>query len=215
VLLATAGGASAAPRDAADDLGGPAGRWISVGLLSGSTWLDSGLADYQWDVTPRVDWGAQALMGGGRFASGLRLWRSQTTQQIDPANATPAADVRATSTELVGRGRLATALGCEVMAVASAGLLHLGYHPDRVTIAPTGGGAAIAVDLEPVNEWIGGAGLGLRRPLHGPWAAGVEMDHRLFGLDTAHRNGAVIEYGRQRFGDWSARLELAWVSRRP
>jgi hypothetical protein len=216
VLLAAAGGVSAAPRDAAtDDLGGPSGRWISVGLLSGSTWLDTGLADYQWDVTPRMDWGAQALVGGGRFATGLRLWRSRTTQQIDPADATLAADVRATSTELVGRGRLTTALRCEVMAVASAGLLHLGYHPDHVTITPTGGGAAITVDLEPVNEWIGGAGLALRRPLRGPWAAGVEMDHRLFGLDTAHRNGAVIEYGRQRFGDWSARLELAWVSRRP
>jgi len=66
-----------------------------------------------------------------------------------------------------------------------------------------------------VNEWIGGAGVALRRPFRGPWAAGVELDHRLFALDTAHRNGSVIEYKRQTFGDWSARLELAWVSRRP
>lgn len=215
LLLATASGTSASPRGATDDLAGSGSLWISVGLLSGSTWLDTGLADYQWDVTPRMDWGAQTLVGGERFASGLRLWGSRTTQQIGSGGTTAAADVRATSTELVGRGRLATALGCEVMAVASAGWLHLGYHPDRVTIAPAGGGAPIAVDLTPVNEWIGGAGLALRRPLHGPWVAGMEMEHRFFGLDTAHRNGAVIEYGRQRFGDWSARLELAWVSRRP
>jgi len=80
-------------------------------------------------MSPRVDWGAQALVGRGRFAAGLRLWRAQTTQQIDPGDATTA-QVGATSTELVGHGRLATALGCDVVAVASAGLLHLGYHPD-------------------------------------------------------------------------------------
>ena len=216
LLLTTARGATAAPEgqggDAARD---PGSRWVSIGILGGSTRLHHGLADYQWDMTPRVDWGAQTLVGSGRFAAGLRLWRTQTTQQIDPADPTAAARVGATSTELVGHGRLATTLGCDVVAVASAGLLHLGYHPDRVTITPTGGGGPIAVDLLPVNEWIGGAGLALRRPLRGPWAAGVELDHRLFALDTAHRNGSVIEYGRQTFGDWSARLELAWVSRRP
>jgi hypothetical protein len=30
-------------------------------------------------------------------------------------------------------------------------------------------------------------------------------------MDTAHRNGAAIEYGRQRFGEWNARIELAWA----
>jgi hypothetical protein len=216
LLLASAAGASGAPRDEAGDrLRDPGSGWYSLGILSGSTRLDDGLADFQWDTTPRVDWGAQALVGRGRFASGLRLWRARTRLQLDPSDASASAGVRATSTELIGHGRLATTLGCELMAVASAGLLHLGYHPDRVSIAPAGGGAPIAVDLAPVNEWIGGAGLALRRPLGGPWTAGVELDHRLFGLDTAHRNGAVIEYGRRTFGDWSARLELAWVSRRP
>jgi hypothetical protein len=216
LLLATVVGASAAPGDqAGDSLREPGSHWFSIGILSGSTRLDDGLADYQWDMTPRVDWGAQTLLGRGRLAIGLRLWRARTTQQLDPSNVSSSAEVRATSTELVGHGRLAAALGCELMAVASGGFLHLGYHPDRVSIASAGGGAPIAVDLTPVNEWIGGAGLALRRPLRGPWAAGVELDHRLFGLDTAHRNGVVIEYGRRTFGDWSARLELAWVSRRP
>lgn len=216
LLLAAASGAAAMPGDrAGDDLRDRGTRWFSIGILSGSTRLDNGLADFQWDLRPRVDWGAQTLVGSGRFATGLRLWRTHTTQQIDPAAATAAPDVHATSTELVGHGCLAKALGCELMAVASAGLLHLGYHPDRVTIAPTGGGAPIAVDLAPVNQWIGGAGLAMRRPLRGAWAAGAEVDHRVFGLDTAHRNGAAIEYQRQTFGEWSARLELAWVSRRP
>lgn len=200
----------AAPVAAAD---GPAasGRWFSIGVLGGSTRLDDGLTDFQWDVTPRMDWGAQALVGGGRFGTGLRLWRTRSTQQIDPS---AAATVHATSTELVGRGRVASVLGCDVMGVASAGMLHLGYQPDQVTVTPTGGGGPITVDLKAVNEWIGGAGLALRRPLGGPWAAGLEMDRRFFALDTAHRNGTVIEYGRRTFGDWSARLELAWVSRR-
>lgn len=216
LLVVTAGGTSAASGDpAGDEPRERATRWFSIGVLSGTTRMDQGLADFQWDMTPRLDWGAQALVGGDRFATGLRMWRTGTTQQIDPADPAAAARVHATSTELVGRGRLASALGCEVMAVASAGLLHLGYSPDRVTVTPTGGGAPITVDLAPVNEWIAGAGLALRRPLHGAWAAGVELDHRFFGLDTAHRNGAAIEYERRTFGEWSARLELAWVSRRP
>jgi hypothetical protein len=39
----------------------------------------------------------------------------------------------------------------------------------------------------------------------------MEVERRYFALDTAHRNGATIEYSRQSFGDWSARLELAMV----
>lgn len=211
-LLLASAHVAAADGPAGDERSASGARWFSIGVMGGSTRLDGGLANYQWDMTPRMDWGAQTLVGGSRFAGGLRLWRTQTSQQIDP---TTASTVRATSTELVGHGRLATALGCDVMAVASAGLLHLGYRPDQVTVTPAGGGGPITVDLLPVNEWIGGAGLAVRRPLGGPWAAGVELDHRLFALDTAHRNGSVIEYERQTFGDWSARLELAWVSRRP
>ncbi len=216
LLLATAGGALAASGDdAGDSVRDPGGRWFSIGLMSGSTRMDTALSDYRWDMTPRVDWGAQALVGRGRFATGLRVWRAQTTQRIDPSDATSAAGVSATSTEVVGHGRFVTALGCELMGVASTGLLHLGYHPDRVTVAPSGGGTPIAVDLAAVNEWTGGAGLAVRRPLGGTWAAGVEVEHSLYALDTAHRNGSTIEYGRQSFGDWSARLELAWISRRP
>jgi len=190
-------------------------RWFSVGVMSGSTRLDDGLADFQWDVRPRMDWGAQALAGRGRFAAGLRLWRTQTTQQIDPSDPAAAARVHGTSSELVGRARLAGVAGCDVMAIGSTGLLRLGYDPDRVSITPPGGGAPVAVDLAPINAWIGGAGIAVRRPLLGPWAAGAELDHRFFALDTAHRNGSVIEYERRTFGDWSARLELAWVHGRP
>jgi hypothetical protein len=210
LLLASVGGAAASPRDGARD---PGSRWFSIGLMSGSTRLDSGLSDYRWDMTPRMDWGAQALAGRGRFATGLRVWRAQTSQLIDPADAASAAQVRVTTTELVGHGRFATALGCDFMAVASTGLLHLGYHPDRVTVAPPLGGTPVAVDLAPVNEWVGGAGLAMRRPIGGAWAAGMEVEHGFFALDTAHRNGSTIEYGRRTFGDWSARFELAWASR--
>jgi hypothetical protein len=62
---------------------------------------------------------------------------------------------------------------------------------------------------------VGSLGLALRRPLGGPTRLGIEVDHRVFNMQTAHRNGAQIEYERRTFGDWCARLELAWVSRQP
>jgi hypothetical protein len=40
---------------------------------------------------------------------------------------------------------------------------------------------------------------------------GFELDHRIFALETAHRDGSQIEMKREAFGDWSARLELAWL----
>src|SRR5262245_32382647 len=73
--------------------------WVSVGLLSGSTRLDPALTDYQWDVTPRLDWGAEGLVGYGRWAGGARWWRTQAAQRIEGAS--PAsANVRATRIEL-------------------------------------------------------------------------------------------------------------------
>ena len=42
------------------------------------------------------------------------------------------------------------------------------------------------------------------------WVTGVQVDYRVFSLETAHRNGDAIETGRESFGDWSARLAIAW-----
>jgi len=172
------------------------------------------LADYQWDTTPRAAWGFQALGGAGRFATGLRLWSTRTRQTIDASQGSSVA-VQATTWELVGRGRLGTVWSTQVLATASAGLLHLGYTPDRITLASYGGGTPIVVDLEPMNEWIAGGGLAFRRSLARTWTAGLEVEHRIFGLDTAHRNGDAIEVGRESFDDWSARFEFAWAYQRP
>lgn len=184
--------------------------WLSAGLLGGSAQLDGRLADYQWDVLPRVGWGAEALAGTGRFATGVRLWATRTTQRIGVAGE-PDPTVRATSIEVVGRGRVASIAGLEVSVNASAGRLHLGYDPDRVTIATSG--PPVEVRFDPVDEWIGGGGLGLRRSLGRDWSASLEVDRRVFGLRTAHRNGDEIEVTRETFGDWNARLGLAWLRR--
>jgi hypothetical protein len=66
------------------------------------------------------------------------------------------------------------------------------------------------VELTPVDAWIGGAGLGVRRPLMGPWVGSVGLERRIFSMDTAHRNGGAVVLERERFSDWNARFELAW-----
>ena len=187
----------------------PSERWFSIGLLAGTTQFDAGLADYQWDTTPRRGWGARGLIGRGRLATGLRVWRASTTQSIGDLGPAPA--VRATSWELVGEGRIGGWRGTELLMTAGAGRLHLGYHPDRITIQPPGGVGAIVVDLTPVGTWIGGGGLALRRAVARGWTMDLGVDARVFAIDTAHRAGSAITVARETFGDWNARLEFAWT----
>ena len=196
-------GAAGAPGD------GSGGWWTSVGILTGSTQLDANLADYQWDTRPQMAWGAEARHGRGRFAGGLRLWRTQTTQQMDAPGVTSAPVVHSTSLELLAQGRIVEGWGTRLLASASAGRLFLGYSPDQVTIDLGGGSGPTEVALSPVQEWIVGGGLSLERALGVRWSMSLEVDRRVFALDTAHRNGAVIETGRESFGEWSARLGFA------
>ena len=225
LLLVSVGPASARE---ADDAGAGAGApaplgghdsdfhrsrhpWVTVAWLTGSTQLDPQLADYQWDTSPRLSWGAQASLGVGRWGAGLRVWRAQTTQEIAGPGAPLKPEVRATTAELVGQYRVLEVLGTHLWASASVGRIHLGYHPDQVSIQPSGPGSTIDVHLAPIDEWAWGGGLGLEKSIRAPWSAGLSLDYQTFELDAAHRNGSVIEVNRERFSDWSARLALAWT----
>lgn len=188
-----------------------AGAWLAVGVLGGSTLVDAGLANYQWDVRPRTAWGAQALAGRGRMELGLRAWRSHTVQVLELPTGTLTPAVRSTTLELLGRGQAASALGTQLWAGASTGWLRVDYSPERVTISPGGAGAAVVADFAPVNEWTAAVGCALQRPVGARWMLGLDLDRRFFALDTAHRSGAAVVNRRESFGDWSARLELAWL----
>jgi hypothetical protein len=185
-----------------------AGPWFSLGVLAGTTRPDGDLADYQLNTTPHGAWGAQALAGAGRCAGGVRVWTTRTTQEIGIPGAPAGPAVGLTSWEVVGQGRVASVWGNHVALAASVGLLHMAYDPDQLAFDP-GTGTPIVVNFAPVNEWIVGGGLALERSFTPSWGLGLQIDHRVFGLDTAHRNGSEIEYSRETFGDWSARLQLA------
>lgn len=180
-------------------------RWIALGALGGTTLPDAALADYRWDARPQGAFGAQALIGIGRFAAGLRAWRTGNTQTIGDG-VDPVA-VRETSVELVGRARIVERLGIDAGIVAGAGRLHIAFDPDRVSMPS--GGSTVEIAFSPVNEWVASAGLVMTRPIAQRWTLGLEFDHRRFALDTAHREGDAIEYARTSFGEWSARLEIA------
>ncbi len=185
-------------------------RWASLSLLAGTTAFDAHLADYQWDVAPRAAWGVQALAGVGPLSAGVRLWRAASTQELDLGGVADPR-VHATSLELVTRARVWSAWGNDVLATASAGRLHLGWSPDEVVVSPSGSGSDVTAHFAPVHEWTGGAGAAVERALPGQWRAGVQVERRVFGLDTAHRAGATVVMDRESFGEWSARLELARV----
>jgi hypothetical protein len=209
VLLALALAAPGAHAAAAD--GTPrahAATWISLGVLSGSTRIDPRLSDYSWDTRPRAAWGALATAGRGPLELGARAWRSSTRQAMALPGLPASPTVRSTTLELLARARVATLLGTRVSVDASVGTLRIDYRPGHLSV-PQGAGAPLEVDLAPIGTTVAGGGLSLRRVLPGSWALGLAMDRRYFGLDTAHRRGAEIVYGRETFGDWSARLEFA------
>lgn len=215
LILAAAGPASAAPQgtDAAASPEGspdaPSRGWLSVALLTGSTQFDAGLADYQWNTSPRFGWGVLGAVGRGRWSAGVELWRASTTQSIGSLG--PAPDVHATSAELVGEARVAERWGTGLWIRGHGGLMHLGYHPNQVEIQPPGPVSPVVVDLDPIRSWTGGAGVALRRGLSDRWALGLGLDARWFAIDTAHRAGTEVVYARETFGAWSARCEIARV----
>jgi hypothetical protein len=182
-------------------------RWASVAVLGGASAWDPRLDDYQWNVGPHAAYGAQALAGAGALAGGVRLWRSQSSQSIDPNSSVTEATVHATSLELVGRARLASRWGTAMSADLTGGWLRLSYAPDHAQVA-TGGGT-VDVEFRPIDTWVAGAGVAFERTLAGSWSLGLGVNQRLFSLEAAHRNGSSIEVGREQFLDWSARLEVA------
>jgi len=212
--MALAAGAVAASETDPLDAGRPARHappegGISIAFLTGSTQFDTGLADYQWNTAPRFGWGVLGLVGRGRLAAGLELWRVGTTQAIGDLG--PAPEVTATSAELVGELRLVEHWGTGLWLRGHGGLLRLGYHPDRIAIQPPGPVSPIAVDLAPVNTWTAGAGVAFRRALSERWTLGLGVDARRFAIDTAHRAGNEVVYAHETFGDWSARCEVVRV----
>jgi hypothetical protein len=181
--------------------------WVSLGIVGGSVRHDPSFTDFRWDERPEPLWGAQALVGAGRFAGGMRVSRSHTTQALGLDDAADPG-VSRTNWDLVGHGRLATLAGIECLAILAAGRHRVGYDPDFVeTAGPSG---PIRIEFTPVSGWGTSAGLGLRRAIAGPWAATVGVEHQRFAMDTAHRDGETIVVDRRTFGDWSARFELSW-----
>jgi hypothetical protein len=182
---------------------------LSAGILAGALQPDARAADHQWDVAPRAAWGAQALAGAGRWAGGARVWIADHEHELGLPDA-PTARVRASRWEAVGRRELLAFGGWRASATASAGLLRLAWRPDEVAAQSGGSGPAVVVALRPVHEWTGAAGVAVQRRLAARWALGAELEHGVYALDVARREGDDVVVRRERFGEWSARVELAW-----
>jgi len=189
--------------------GGRAEAWsVGFGPSGGLISLDQELGNYRWDTAPRPAWGLAAKATSGRVGGGVRLWRSATTQVTGIPGETFAPDVRLTATEAFGEVRVARVAGVALLAGASTGALHLGWSPDRATLAP-GGVGEIEISYEPVTEWTAGAEISACRTLPGGLDLALGLGRSWFRLDTQHRAGDEIVARRDTFGHWIVRAELA------
>lgn len=189
----------------------PGSWWIAAGPSAGSLSLDTDLADYRWDVTPAAVWGAQAIAGRSGLAFGLRSWRTNTTQGTGLQGETRDPVVHLTSLEAVGQLRLARFLGSELWGGVQAGLLRVAYEPDSFTFEAGGGAGPVTVNYKDIDAWNLGLGLEWRRPLARRLTLAVQVERSSFALDTSHRRGDEIVDERDRFANWAARLQMAWL----
>ena len=178
-----------------------------MGPVAGALALDSHLSDYRWDTRPRPLYGLAGRVGFGRYAAGLRVWRATTSQATGIPGETSSPTVNLTGTEGLAEVGLFRTAGFRFSTTGSFGLLHLGYSPDSWTFDP-GTGEDVTVDFQPIDEWIAGLGLGVRRAIVGGLDLALAVERTWFRLDTAHRAGNEIVNQRETFGNWAARIEL-------
>ena len=206
-LLVAAAGAAGAAAPAGPD---GASWWVSAGLGAGAISPDPALADYRWDTRPAAQFAAQALLGRGPVALGVRYSQWQTTQGTGLATVTEDPRVGLSQGELIGQVRLATVWGVGIWAGGQAGRVRLAWEPGQITF-PTGGtGGDVTVAFTPVTETVLGWGLTLQRAVGRSLDLALAAERTGFELDTRHRRGDEIVAGQQAFDNWSLRLHLAW-----
>jgi len=115
-----------------------------------------------------------------------------------------------TAIEWVAQGRMVSYRAVELWGAVHGGRLFLAYDPDRLTFDP-GAGAPITVAFDSIAEWDYGVGIEIRAPLTAQLALALQAENTSFSLDTAHRNGDEIVASRERFDQWSLRLQAAWL----
>jgi hypothetical protein len=199
-----------AQTDTACDEFAPSEWRIGIGALAGGIAFDPTLDNYRWDVTPTLQTGVQAMLIHGRFATGARLWLAHTTQASGIPGETQAPRVNATAIEWVGEGRAVSYRGVELWGAVHGGRLFLAYDPDQLTF-DAGVGTPITVSFDSISEWDYGFGIEIRGDLTAQLALALQADHTSFSLDTAHRSGDEIVASRERFDQWSLRLQAAWL----
>ncbi len=189
--------------------GDDAGWRVGAGLLIGGLAFDQELDNYRWDVTPTVQTGVQAMAFRDRWATGARLWLARTTQATGIPGQTQAPRVNVTAIEWVGQGRIVSYRGVELWGAVHGGRLFLAYDPDQMTV-DVGVGAPITVAFDSISEWDYGFGIEIRGDLTAQLALALQAEMSSFSLDTAHRSGNEIVESRERFDQWSLRLQAAW-----
>jgi len=209
--VAVCAGLQLATPSRADDGGAQSAAWrLGVGPLLGGLAFDPSLENYRWDVSPSLQAGAQASLFHGPFAAGARAWRTHTTQATGFPGDSHAPRVALTGVELVGQGRMLSYRGVELWGAVHGGRLFLAYDPDQLVV-DTGIGSPITVAFASIAEWDYGFGIEIRGDLRPQLALALQAERTSFSLDTAHRSGDEIVASRERFDQWSLRVQASWL----
>ncbi|MCA9755333.1 MAG: hypothetical protein KDA27_05980 [Candidatus Eisenbacteria bacterium] len=184
---------------------------VDLSALAGATRPDPHFADYQWSVDDQSNLGAQLLVGRGRLGVGARGWTTTNVQSVEiPGVLSLDLDTRMVAAEAVLRFDLVQVAGWSLYGQGSGGWMRLSYGTEALQFVPSGSQEEIDVPLDPVDGWIGSAGVGTQYRLPIGVFVGALVDHHVFQMETAHRDGDLIVFQDESFGEWTARAELGW-----
>lgn len=172
---------------------------------------DGGLADYRWDVRPHSALCVHASALRERWAMGVILRTTSTSQATGLAGTPDSPRVSLNCVEVQTAYRLFEWRRVQLWTQAQGGRLMMRYSPERLSVSPPDGSGPIEIDFAPIDEWTGGFSAALRREFFGTMALSARVGYWAFSLDTSHRRGSEIVQERRGFSNWCLGLSASWL----
>ncbi len=182
-----------------------------IAPFAGARVFDRDLQNFRWERGPVALAGVEGFARMGRWEGGLVLARSNTEQALGLPGEDLQPGVALTEATLRLRGALVVLGPFDFGLAAGVGRTHLGYDPDRASVAVQGLADPLELSFPAIDTWRRELAIDGRWRRSAAWAVGVGLAWSWFDLETAYRSGDTIVEGRDTFSSLDVHLQLRWT----